>query len=178
MVRWFLSRGRGGSRKPRISLPQASVAPSRVEPSAGFSSPRTQLAYAMVILCDMLDSAAETRRTAATSATHVVLRGEQRDLPEASRVSLPSIKRAGNHSRPSCRAIEAMRAAPEVASVSFILEHPIDPCARGVALLLPSGDLANEMFAFADAEPLRGASPPCRWGRRRRQRPDGRRRSA
>ena len=46
----------------------------------------------------------------------------------------------------------------ELGSRSLCCEHPIDPCARGGALLLPTGDLANEMFAFADAEPLRGAS--------------------
>jgi hypothetical protein len=41
--------------------------------------------------------------------------------------------------------------AGQLASRSPCCEHSVDPCARGVAPLLPSGDLANEMFAFADA---------------------------
>jgi hypothetical protein len=82
------------------------------------------LAHATVILCDMLDSAA--RDAEDCGGLSVARRPTRGGLQSVSAVH----QTAGNHSRPSCRAIEAMRAALEVASVSFILEGRDGPLVR------------------------------------------------
>jgi hypothetical protein len=79
------------------------------------------LAHAMVILLDMLDSAArDVEDCGDLSDTRRPTRGTARPGGGLQGVSAVH-QTGGNHSRLSCRAIEAMRAALEVASVSFIL---------------------------------------------------------
>src|SRR5271165_6106393 len=59
-------------------------------------------------------------------AARALLRWEQRDLAEASKVSLPSIKRLEANRGPlaaQARTIEAMRAALEAGGVEFIAEN-------------------------------------------------------
>ena len=133
---WFFVSRSGGIafRSREFRYPQASVALSRVEPSAGFSSPRIEgpkLANArLVTLCDMLDSAARDAEDCGDlSDARRPTRGTAR--PGGGLQSVSAVHQTGgNHSRPSCRAIEAMRAALEVASVSFILEGRDGPGVR------------------------------------------------
>ena len=68
---------------------------------------------------------------------------EQRDLAEASKVSLPSIKRLETNRGPpwaQARTIEAMRAALEAGGVEFIAENGGGP---GVRLRFPSARLTS-----------------------------------
>jgi len=60
-------------------------------------------------------------------AARALLRWEQRDLAEASKVSLPSIKRLLGA---QARTIEALRAALEAAGVVFIAENGGGPGVR------------------------------------------------
>ena len=86
--------------------------------------------HAMVTLCDMLDSAARDAEDCGDlSDTRRPTRGTARPGGGLQGVSAVH-QTGGNHSRLSCRAIEAMRAALEVAGVSFILEGRDGPGVR------------------------------------------------
>ncbi|MGA2494663.1 MAG: transcriptional regulator [Roseiarcus sp.] len=73
-------------------------------------------------------------------AARALLRWEQRDLADASKVSLPSIKRLETILGPLAaqeRTIDALRAALEAAGVEFIAENGGGP---GVRLKKPKPD--------------------------------------
>lgn len=70
-------------------------------------------------------------------AARALLRWEQKDLAEASKVSLPSIKRLETIPGPlaaQARTVEAIRAALEAAGITFLADGEALDGGRGVRL--------------------------------------------
>lgn len=80
-------------------------------------------------------------------AARALLRWEQRNLAEASKVSLPSIKRLETAPGPlgaQARTIDALRAALEAAGVEFIAENGGGPGVRLKKGKSAAGSIAAE----------------------------------